>query len=211
MEAIMAKGILGLKLGMTSIYIGDEAVPVTVVKAGPCVVVDKKTPERNGYSAVELGFVELKASKVNKPMQGMFKKNNVPAFKYLKEVRNMEGEVGDKITVETFKDAKVVKVTGISKGKGFAGPVKRWNFRGWPASHGHGDTRRRGSIGQRSTPGRVFKGMKMAGHLGLDTITIRNLKVIKVEPEKNLILIKGNVPGVDNSLLFITANAAKKE
>ncbi|MGB9695641.1 MAG: 50S ribosomal protein L3 [Caldisericaceae bacterium] len=201
----MAKGILGLKLGMTSIYLGDEAVPVTVVKAGPCVIVDKKTPEKNGYSAVELGFVELKPSKVNKPMQGVFKKNNVPAFRFLKEFREMEGEVGDTVTVESFKDSKFVKVTGISKGKGFAGPVKRWNFAGWPASHGHGATRRRGSIGQRAVPGRVFKGMKMAGHLGQDTITIRNLEIVKIDPEKNLILIKGNVPGVDKSLLFIRA------
>ncbi len=201
----MTKGILGLKLGMTSIYVGDEAVPVTVIKAGPCVVVDKKTSERDGYSALKLGFLEVKASKLNKPMQGVFKKNNLPGFKYLKEVRDMEGEIGDTITVDSFKDLKVVRVTGISKGKGFAGPVKRWNFRGWPASHGHGDVRRRGSIGQRATPGRVFKGMKMAGHLGRDTITIRNLQVIKVDPGKNLILVKGSVPGVDKSLLFITA------
>jgi large subunit ribosomal protein L3 len=205
MEALMNKGILGLKVGVTSIYVGHKMVPVTVVQAGPCVVVEKKTLEKNGYSAVQLGFLEINTKKLNRPLQGIYKKKNLPAFRFLREIRDMEGEVGDKITVEAFKDAKIVKVTGTSKGKGFQGVVKRWGFSGWPKSHGSSATRRPGSIGQRATPGRVFKGMKMAGHLGTDTVTISNLEVVKVIPEKNLILISGSVPGSDKSLLLIRA------
>lgn len=201
----MVKGILGLKIGMTSIYEGDKLVPVTVIQAGPCVVIGKKVPEKDGYSALRLGFVELEPKKLNKPLQGIFKKNNLSMFKFIRELRDMEGEVGETLTVDILKDAKKVKVTGISKGKGFQGVVKRWGFGGWPKSHGSEATRRPGSIGQRATPGRVFKGMKMAGHLGADIITVRNLEVVRVIPEKNLLLVKGNVPGVEKGLLIIRA------
>uniref|UniRef100_A0A7C4TV50 Large ribosomal subunit protein uL3 n=1 Tax=Caldisericum exile TaxID=693075 RepID=A0A7C4TV50_9BACT len=201
----MAKGILGLKIGMTSVYLGDTLVPVTVIQAGPCTIVDKRTKETHGYNAVALGFLEVKQAKLNKPMRGFFEKKNLPSFRFLKEVRDMDGDIGETITVEMFKDVKYVKVTGTSMGKGFQGVVKRWGFGGWPRTHGHEAERRPGSIGQRATPGRVFKGMKMAGHLGNDTVTIRNLEVIKVIPDKNLILVKGSVPGPDRGLLLIRA------
>lgn len=199
----MGKGILGLKIGMTSIYEGDKFTPVTVIQAGPCVVIDKKTIDKDGYSAIKVGFYEINDKKLKKPLQGIFKKKNVPPFKFVREFRDMEGEVGDTITVDLFRNTKIVKVTGVSKGKGYQGVVKRWGFGGWPKSHGSEATRRPGSIGQRATPGRVFKGMKMAGHLGTENITIRNLEIVKIIPEKNLILIKGSVPGVDKGLLII--------
>lgn len=199
----MAKGILGLKVGMTSIYEGDKLVPVTVIKAGPCVVVGKKTSEKDGYSAVKLGFVEVEPKKLSKPLQGVFKKSNVPAFRFVKEFRDMDGEVGDTVTVEVLKDVKKIKVTGVTKGKGFQGVVKRWGFGGWPQSHGSEATRRPGSIGQRATPGRVFKGMKMAGHMGTDLVTVRNLEIVKIIPEKDLVLVKGSVPGSEKKLLII--------
>jgi large subunit ribosomal protein L3 len=205
MEVVMAKGILGFKVGMTSVYLGDTIVPVTVIQAGPCTIVDKKTRETHGYDAVALGFVEVRPEKLNKPMKGFFDKKGLKPFRFLKEVRDMEGEVGETVTVEAFKDVKYVKVTGTSMGKGFQGVVKRWGFGGWPRTHGHEAERRPGSIGQRATPGRVFKGMKMAGHLGNETVTIRNLEVVKVIPEKNLILVKGSVPGPDKGLLLIRA------
>ncbi len=201
----MGKGILGLKMGMTSIYEGDKFVPVTIIQAGPCIVIGKKVSDKDGYSALRVGFIELEQKKLNKPTQGIFKKNNLPMFRFIRELRDMEGEVGETLTVDILKDTKKVKVTGISKGKGFQGVVKRWGFRGWPKSHGSEATRRPGSIGQRATPGRVFKGMKMAGHLGTDVITIRNLEVVRVIPEKNLLLVKGNVPGVEKGLLIIRA------
>ena len=201
----MAKGILGIKLGMTSVYVGDKLVPVTVIKAGPCTVVGKKTPEKDGYSAVQLGFKEVKPDKLNKPLRGVFAKRNVPAFRVVREIKDMEGEVGDKVTVELFKDSKKVSVSSFSKGKGFSGVVKRWGFHGWPKTHGSEALRRPGSIGAGSTPGKVYKGHHMAGHLGVDWTTVKNLEVIKVIPEKNMILVKGNVPGSENSLVIIRA------
>lgn len=201
----MAKGILGLKVGMTSVYVGDNLVPVTVIQAGPCTIVDKKTKEKDGYNAVALGFIELNPNKVNKPMRGFFEKRGLKPFRFLKEIRDMEGEVGEVVTVELFKDEKFVKVTGKSMGKGFQGVVKRWGFGGWPRTHGHEAERRPGSIGQRATPGRVFKGMKMAGHMGNETVTIRNLEIVKIIPERNLILVKGSVPGPEKGLLLIRA------
>ena len=199
----MAKGILGLKLGMTSVFVGDSAVPVTVIKAGPCTVIDKKTKNRDGYDALKLGFIEVNPKKLNKPLSGIFNKKKLSSFRFTKEIRDIEGEVGDAVTVELFSDEKFVKITGTSKGKGYAGVVKRWGFSGWPKSHGHAATRRPGSIGQRSTPGRVFKGMHMAGRLGNNKVTVNNVEVIKVDLEKNLILVKGNVPGSEKSLVLI--------
>lgn len=201
----MAKGILGLKIGMTSVYVEDNLIPVTVIQAGPCTVVDKKTKDKNGYDAIALGFVELKPNKLNKPLSGVFSKKNLKPFRFVKEIRDAQGEVGDLITVDIFKDEKYVKVTGTSIGKGFQGVVKRWGFGGWPRTHGHEAERRPGSIGQRAIPGRVFKGMKMAGHMGAETVTIRNLEIVKIIPEKNLLLVKGSVPGPDKGLLLIRA------
>jgi len=201
----MAKGILGIKLGMTSVYVGDKLVPVSVLRAGPCTVINIKTREKDGYNAVQLGFIEVKPEKLNKPQAGVFKKKKLPSYKHLKEFREMGGKVGDKVTVEILKDVKTVNVSGISKGKGFAGVVKRWGFRGWPKTHGSGALRRPGSIGASSSPGKVFKGQHMPGHLGVNQTTIQNLKVVKIIPEKNLILVKGNVPGPDRSLLVIRA------
>jgi large subunit ribosomal protein L3 len=201
----MAKAILGKKIGMTSIYDGDNLIPVTVIEAGPCTIVDKITKEVRGYSAVALGFEEVDPRKLNKPMRGVFEKKGLKPFRYLEEVRNMDGEVGEVVTVEAFKDSKYVHITGTSIGKGFQGVVKRWGFGGWPRTHGHEAERRPGSIGQRAVPGRVFKGMKMAGHMGNETVTVRNLKVVKVIPEKNLLLVRGGIPGPDNGLLLIKA------
>lgn len=201
----MAKGIFGIKLGMTSVYVGDKMVSVTVLKAGPCVVTNKMTKEKNGYSALQLGFMEVKPEKLNKPEAGVFKIKKLPAFKYLKEFRDMDGEVGDKVTVEMFKDSKFVSVSGVSKGKGFSGVVKRWGFSGWPKTHGSGGLRRPGSIGAGTTPGKVFKGQHMAGHLGVNQTTMQKLRVIKIIPEKDLILVKGNVPGPDKNFVVITA------
>ncbi|MEF3244894.1 MAG: 50S ribosomal protein L3 [Caldisericaceae bacterium] len=201
----MAKGILGLKIGMTSVYVEDTLIPVTVIQAGPCTVVDKKTKDKNGYDAIALGFVELKPNKLNKPLSGVFSKMNLKPFRFVKEIRDAQGEVGDLISVDIFKDEKYVKVTGTSIGKGFQGVVKRWGFGGWPRTHGHEAERRPGSIGQRAVPGRVFKGMKMAGHTGAETVTIRNLEIVKIIPEKNLLLVKGSVPGPDKGLLLIRA------
>jgi large subunit ribosomal protein L3 len=203
MEDFMAKGILGLKLGMTSVFVGDTAVPVTVIKAGPCVVVDKKTKDINGYDALRIGFVEIDSKKLNKPLSGVFTKKNLSSFRFTKEIRDMEGEIGDPVTIDLFSGEKFVKITGTTKGKGYSGVVKRWGFAGWPKSHGHGATRRPGSIGQRATPGRVFKGLHMAGHLGNTMVTVSNIEVVKVDVEKNLILVRGNTPGTEKSLILI--------
>lgn len=199
----MAKGILGLKLGMTSVFVGDTAVPVTVIKAGPCVVVDKKTKDINGYDALRIGFVEIDSKKLNKPLAGVFTKKDLSSFRFTKEIRDMEGEIGDSVTIDLFSGEKFVKITGTTKGKGYSGVVKRWGFAGWPKSHGHGATRRPGSIGQRATPGRVFKGLHMAGHLGNAKVTFNNIEVVKVDVEKNLILVRGNIPGTEKSLVLI--------
>ncbi len=201
----MAKGILGIKMGMTSVYIGDKLVPVTVIKAGPCTVVGKKTLEKDGYSALQLGFMEIKANKLNKPEAGLFKKNNLPAFKFVREIRDMEGEIGDKVTIDSFKDEKFTKVSNFSKGKGFSGVVKRWGFHGWPRSHGSDAERRPGSIGAGSTPGKVIKGKHMPGHLGVDWTTVSNVKIVKTIPDRNLLILKGNIPGSDKSLVIIRA------
>ena len=201
----MAKGILGIKKGMTSVYVGDKLVPVTAIKAGPCVAVGKKISDKDGYSALQLGFIEIRAEKLNKPMAGVFKKRNVPAFKIVREIRDMEGEIGDKITVDLFKEEKHVKVSGFSKGKGFSGVIKRWGFHGWPKTHGSEAERRPGSIGAGTFPGKVLKGKHMAGHLGVDWTTVSKVEVIKVIPEKNLLLVKGSVPGSKNSLVIVRA------
>ena len=209
----MKKGLIGKKIGMTQIF--DEkgnVIPVTVVEAGPCVVVQKKTIENDGYEAVQVGFGDVKAKKVNKPMKGHFDKNNVAPKKVLKEFRleNIdEVNVGDILKADTFAAGDKVDVIGTSKGHGTAGVMKRWNFGRLRESHGTGPVARHaGSLGACSSPSRVFKGKKFAGHYGVDRTTIQNLTIAKVDVENNLIAVKGAIPGPKGGIVVI-ANAKK--
>ncbi len=206
----MAKAILGRKLGMTQVWgDGDRLVPVTVIEAGPCLVSQVKTVKRDGYSAVQLAFGEVKPSKVNKPAAGHFAKAGVEPKRHLAEVRLEDGDgglkVGDEVKVDIFEPGGQVHVTGTSKGKGFQGVMKRHNFRGGPGGHGSHFHREPGSVGQCATPSRVFKGLGLPGHMGDETVTVRNLEVVRVDAEQNLLLVKGAVPGGKNGLLMIRA------
>lgn len=202
------KGILGKKLGMTQIF--DEngvAVPVTIIEAGPCYVTQKKTKEHDGYDAIQLGFSEVNEKKLKKPIAGHLKKTNNPSIKYMREfqVANPDDyREGQKIDVSIFNVGDKVDVTGVSKGKGFAGTVKRHAFRGGPKTHGQSDRwRAPGSVGAGTTPGRVFKGMRMAGRMGNEQVTVQNLKVALVDAAKNLLAIRGAIPGSKNGLIII--------
>ena len=203
----MMRVILGKKIGMSQIYDDNSLIPVTVVEAGPCMVVQRKVKEKDGYNAVQLGFEEVKETHVNKPKLGHFKKAKVSPRRCLKEFRveDIGGlEVGDMIKVGVFKEGDLVDVAGVSKGKGFAGVVKRYGFKGGPASHGAKQWHRRpGSIGASSDPSRVFKGKKMPGRMGSDKVTARNLKLVKIEEKLNLLLIKGSLPGRKGSYVAI--------
>jgi large subunit ribosomal protein L3 len=203
----MVTTILGRKLGMTQVWSDDDRLlPVTVIEAGPCVVTQVKTVKRDGYRAVQIGFGEIKESKVNKPMAGHFAKGKVEAKKHLAEIRLADDDnmkLGQVLTVETFTDVKHVHVTGVSKGKGFAGVMKRYNFKGGPGGHGSHFHRAPGSVGQCATPSRVFKGLKLPGHMGSETVTVKNLDIVKIDAEQNLILVKGAVPGAKGALLTI--------
>jgi len=204
----MIQGILGKKLGMSQIFTADgRRVPVTVVEAGPCVVVQKKTTDTDGYNAVQVGFSAKSAQRVNKPELGHFKKAGKGAFAYLRELRDGDVgalNVGDEVTCDqVFKIGDVVDVTGTSKGKGFQGVIKRWNFSGGRATHGSMFHRSPGSIGCSAWPSRVFKGKKMSGQMGNATVTTQNLAIVDVRPEQNLIFIKGAVPGPRNGLVTI--------
>ncbi|MEW6740667.1 MAG: 50S ribosomal protein L3 [Nitrospirota bacterium] len=198
-------GILGKKLGMTQISTEDgRLVPVTVIEAGPCCVVQVKTPDKDGYEAVKIGFIEARKEKnVTKPLAGVFKKAGTPLFRILKEFHISGLQVGDMIKANSFSKGDKVTVSGISKGKGFQGVMKRHRFKGGPDSHGSMFNRAPGSIGASSFPSRVWRGQRMAGHMGSDKVTMRNLTVIDVRPEQNLILIKGAVPGATNSIVEI--------
>jgi large subunit ribosomal protein L3 len=207
-------GILGKKLGMTQVLAEDGTViPVTVLKAGPCVVVQRKTTENDGYEAVQLGLVEfIKPQRVNKPLSGHFKKNNVPPLRFLREIRlsdpKEEAKAGDKVLVEaTFKPEDKVDVIGVSKGRGFAGFIKRHNFRGGAATHGSMFHRAPGSIGASSYPSRLWPGQRMAGQMGNEQVTARSLKVVQVDPEEHLLLVKGAVPGANGG--YVTISRAK--
>lgn len=209
----MKKGIIGKKIGMTQIF--DEngkVIPVTVIEAGPCVVTQKKTLENDGYEAVQVGFGDVKVNKLNKPLKGHFAKNDVAPKKTLKEFRLEDCSalnVGDIIKADTFAQGEIVDVKGTSKGHGTAGAIKRWNFSRLRESHGTGpNARHQGSLGACSSPSRVFKGRKMAGHYGHETVTIQNLLVAKVDNENNLIAIKGAVPGPKGGIVVI-ADAVK--
>ena len=203
----MVSTILGRKLGMTQIFDEDDNfVPVTVILAGPCTVSQVKTKETDGYEAVQIGFGALKPKHVNKPMAGHFAKAGVEPMKYLREVRVDDASqysCGDKVTVEAFADVKAVDVTGTSKGKGFQGTVKRWNFSRGPMAHGSRNQREPGSIGQCVYPARVRKGLHMAGHMGDERVTVKNLKLVRVDAEQNLMLVKGAVPGGKDAIVSI--------
>jgi len=199
-------GLIGKKIGMTQIFDNKgNVIPVTVIQAGPCRVIHRKNKDKHGYDAVQLGFEEVDEKKVSKPMLGHFKKHNSPPYKYLKEFRLKmykdidEGEVFD---VSMFEEHELLKVTGTSKGKGFQGVMRRHNFHGFKASHGvHESYRGPGSIGQCATPARVFKGKKLPGHQGVDKVSVLNLQVVKVDVEKNLVMVKGAIPGHRNSIV----------
>ena len=204
----MQKGIIGKKVGMTQIF--DEkgnVVAVTVVEAGPCVVVQKKTEENDGYTAVQLGYGDLKANKVNKPMKGHFDKADVAPKKTLREFRFDDCDaynVGDIVKADTFACGDQVDVTGTSKGKGYAGVVKRWNHGRLKETHGTGPVARHSGSQGVIDPARVFKGMKAAGHLGAERVTVQNLTVVKVDVENNLIAIRGAIPGPNGGLVLIS-------
>jgi large subunit ribosomal protein L3 len=205
-------GILGKKIGMTSVFNAEgDLVTVSVIQAGPCKVVSLRNKEKDGYSAVAIGFEEKKEKHVSKPVLGQFKKNNLTPFKTVKEFKGFDAgslKIGDEIKADIFKVGDIIKVSGKSKGKGFQGVMKRHNFGGvGGTTHGQSDRLRApGSIGSSSYPSRVFKGMKMAGRMGFENVTIRNLKVIKIIPEDNLILVKGAVPGSINSIVELKKN-----
>lgn len=203
----MKKAILGTKLGMTQIFAEDgKVIPVTVVLAGPCTVVQKKTADTDGYDAVQVGFGEVKEKNLNKPLKGHFAKADVAAKKYLREFRLDDIsalEVGSEIKADIFEAGEKIDVTGVSKGKGFAGPMKRWGLHRGPMAHGSGYHRGSGSMGACSDPGRVMKGKKLPGHMGVDRVTVQNLEVVKVNADENLILIKGAVPGNKGGLVTI--------
>jgi large subunit ribosomal protein L3 len=210
-----AKGILGRKLGMTQIWDDqNRVVPVTVIEAGPCRVVQLKTPERDGYSAVQLAFGDTKAQRLSKPELGHLKKADAPPVKHLAELRvdDLTGfEVGQVLGADLFDAGERVDVSAISKGKGFAGAMQRHNFKGQGASHGnHKKHRSPGSIGACATPARVFKGMKMAGQYGNERVTTLNLEVIEGDAERGLILVKGAVPGAAGGLVFVRSAVKKR-
>ncbi len=201
-------GLIGKKVGMTQVF--DESgkvTPVTVIQAGPCQVVQKKTVDKDGYDAVQLGYEKVEEKRINKPQKNHFKKHNSPAYRILREFRLKlykdirEGEVFD---VSMFQENELLTVQGTSKGRGFSGVMKRHNFHGFKATHGvHESYRGPGSIGQCATPSRVFKGRKMAGHHGVDTVSVKNLKVVKVIPEQNLLFVQGAVPGHKDSIVLL--------
>jgi large subunit ribosomal protein L3 len=205
----MVNGIIGKKLGMTQIFAPDGTMtPVTVIKAGPCVVVQRKTVSTDGYEAVQLGLVEERAPKrINKPMKGHFEKAGIPPTRILREFRLDDGaagiNVGDKVLVDQFSENDVIDVVGTSKGRGFAGFVKRHGFAGGRASHGSMFHRAPGSIGASAFPSRVIKGTRMAGHMGVERNTIKNLRIMKVNAEENILLVKGSVPGPNGAYVLI--------
>ncbi len=204
------KGILGKKVGMTRIFDEQgEVVPVTVIEAGPCFVAQIKTVERDGYAAVQLGFEETRPKGLTRSQLRHLEKSALPPLRFLREFRTRESEIdgleeGQKVTVDVFEAGELVDVSGKSKGRGFAGVVKRHGFRGGPKTHGQSDRHRApGSIGACTTPGRVFKGKRMPGRMGGDRVTVQGLRVELVDPERNLLVVRGAVPGAKNGLLMI--------
>jgi large subunit ribosomal protein L3 len=214
----MVTGIIGRKVGMTQVFDADGTVhPATVIKAGPCVVVQAKTAQADGYEAVQLGFVEERPAKANKPTQGHFKKANVPATRVRREVKVAAGagdsaapKVGDQVLASIFADGERVDVIGTGRGKGFQGVVKRHHFGGGAATHGSMFHRAPGSIGASSFPSRVVKGMRAAGRMGGGRVTIRNLKVLRVDPENHLLVLEGGIPGAPSGYVVVRKAVAAK-
>jgi len=209
----MLRGLIGKKVGMTQIF--DDAgvaIPVTLIEAGPCYVTQIRMPEKDGYAAVQLGFVEVKPKRLSGGQLGHLKRNSLPPLRFLREFREKDPQVqeGDKVTVEVFAVGDHVDVIGTSKGKGFQGGVKRYHFRGGPKTHGQSDRQRApGSRGSGTTPGRVFKGARGPGHMGDDRVTVQNLRVVLVDTERNLLGVRGAVPGARGGLVLI--KAARKQ
>ncbi len=202
----MINGLIGKKIGMTEIFLDDGTVVIsTVIEAGPCFVVQKKTADKDGYEAVQIGFEGVKPQRVSKPLLGHFKKAGVPPLRHIIEF-DPEGEdynLGDTIDAGIFKEGEIVDVVGNSKGKGFSGTMKRHNFSGQPASHGGMAHRRPGGIGQASYPGKVWKGMKMPGQMGNERVTVQGISVVRVDAGKNVLIVKGSVPGPNGGTLII--------
>jgi large subunit ribosomal protein L3 len=207
------KGILGEKLGMTQIFDDTRAIPVTVIKAGPCFVAQVKTPETDGYAAVQLAFGPYRSGKINKPMEGHFAKHGAEPGKYVVELRTDDAasyEPGQEIRADVFEPGDHADVVGVSRGKGFAGTMKRHGFGGMPASHGTQKKHRMpGSIGGASTPSRVFRGTKMAGQMGNERVTVLNLQVVSADPERNLLLLRGAIPGPPGGLVMVRSSVKK--
>lgn len=200
------KFIIARKVGMTRLWKDDKVVPVTVLKAGPCIVVQKKTVEKDGYNAVQLGFEEANEKRLTKPMLGVFKKANVKPMRVLKEFRvdNVDQyTIGQEITVAIFQEGDKIDITGWSKGRGYSGAMRRWNFQGGPKAHGAKFHRELGSVGQHTEPARIFKGKRMPGRYGNERVTVLNSEVIKIDAENNLLAVKGGVPGARGSLVLI--------
>jgi large subunit ribosomal protein L3 len=211
----MVNGIIGRKVGMTQLFLEDGTVaPATVLQAGPCIVVQEKTAQTDGYESVQIGLVESRAPKANKPSQGHFKRANVPPTRVKREVKVAKGgevpKAGDQVLCSIFNQGERVDVVGTSKGKGFQGAVKRHHFRGGDKSHGSMFHRAPGSIGASSYPSRVFPCMRMHGHMGSDRVTVRNLKVLRVDAENNVIVVRGNVPGANGGYVLIRKAIAPK-
>lgn len=203
----MLNGILGRKIGMTQVFSEKgETIPVTVIEAGPCVVTQVRTTERDGYEAVQLGFGDIKPKRVKKPIQGHLKAAG-RLVRFMRELATSDiasHTVGDVVNADIFKVGEKVDIAGTSKGRGFAGVVKRHGFRGGPSTHGQSDRHRApGSIGSGTTPGRVWKGMRMAGRMGNDRVTVQNLEIVEVDVERHLLLVKGSVPGAKNGLVMV--------
>jgi len=200
-------GLIGRKVGMGHVYSSDgEMIPITIIEAGPCPVIQIKNKGKEGYNALQLGFLPKKVSRVKKPLQGHFKKSGSAPLYYLKEFRVDDSEsyqLGQSINVDIFTVGQKVRVTGVSRGMGFAGGVKRWKFKGGPGSHGSTSHRAPGSIGSSAFPSRVFRGKRLPGHMGMDTVTVDGLEVVDRQPERNLLFIRGAVPGWTNSMVVI--------
>jgi large subunit ribosomal protein L3 len=209
----MLKGLIGKKVGMTQIFDdAGSAIPVTLIEAGPCYVTQVRLPEQDGYSAVQLGFDETKPKRLTGGQLGHLKRNNLPPLRFLREFRVKDPDVqeGDQIPVTVFEVGERVDVVGVSKGKGFQGGMKRYGFRGGPKTHGQSDRARApGSRGSTTTPGRVYKGSRGPGHMGTDRVTAQNLKIVLIDPERNLLAVNGAVPGPKGGLVMI--NSARKQ
>lgn len=205
----MIEGLIGRKVGMTQMFLDDGTLSaVTVIEVGPCFVVQKRTSEKDGYEAIQIGFEEVKPQRVGKPLLGHFKKAGIPPVRFLREFGILDGKAddyksGDMVKMDIFKEGDIIDVTGKSKGKGFAGVMKRHGFQGQPDSHGGMSHRKPGSVGQHSYPARVWKGLKMAGHMGAERVTMQGLRIAKVDPEKNLVIVKGSVPGPDDGMVIL--------